>query len=477
MRYARDVNRLAFGTVLFALIATSASAQSSPDIAGIWQGKLSFSGVSLRIIFHFEKKGSGYRATMDSPDQSAKAIPCGDPFFNQGALTVPIPAVKGEYKGHLSDDGNSITGTWAQGMTKIPLNLAKVEKAVELRRPQTPKPPFPYRSEDVTINNPKATVTLAGTLTVPPGKGPFPAVVLITGSGPQDRDESLMGHRPFAVLADFLTRRGIAVLRYDDRGVGKSTGKFGESTTFDFADDAQAAAEFLTHRQEVDPERIGLMGHSEGGLIAPIVAARDPHIGFIVMMAGPGLPGDEVITKQSAAISSANGANLDDLAKNADISARIMKWIKSDASAEEVRAKTKDDFKLAWSNIPQESKNAFPTVEALQDSQLKVLLSPWFRAFLRYDPRPTLAKVHVPVLVLNGSKDLQVDAALNVPAVTKALQKGGNKAVTVKVLPGLNHLFQLATTGSPSEYSTIETTLDPSFLKVVGDWFDAVVKK
>jgi len=477
LRYARHVNRLTLGSAFVALLAANASAQTSPDISGIWQGKLTFGGTSLRIVFHFEKTVSGYRVTMDSPDQSANGIPCGDPILNQSDVTLPIPAVKGEFTGHVSDNGKSMKGTWAQGMTKIPLNLEKVEKADEVRRPQTPKPPYPYRSEDVVIVNAKAAVNLAGTLTVPAGKGPFPAVVLITGSGPQDRDESLMGHRPFAVLADFLTRRGIAVLRYDDRGVAKSTGNFGTSTSFDFADDAQAAAEYLIMRKDIDSKRVGLMGHSEGGLIAPIVAARDNHIGFIVMMAGPGLPGDQVITKQSAAIASISGSNPADLAKNAEISNRIMKVIKSDASPEEVVAKTKDDFKLAWENIPQESKNAFPTFEALQDGQLKVLLTPWFRTFLRYDPRPNLAKVHVPVLVLNGSKDLQVDAELNVPAVEKALRSGGNHAVTVKVLPGLNHLFQPATTGLPAEYSTIESTLDPSFLKVVGDWFDAVVKK
>jgi len=471
------VNRLTTGSLLIAFLATHASAQTPPDLTGIWQGKLSFSGTNLRIVFHFQKNGVGYRATMDSPDQSANGIPCGDPVIAQNEVTIPIPAVKGEYKGRLGDDGKTMTGTWTQGMTKIPLNLEKVDKPSEVRRPQTPKPPFPYRTEDVAAINAKANVILAGTLTLPPGKGPFPAVVLITGSGPQDRDESLMGHRPFAVLADFLTRRGIAVLRYDDRGVGKSTGVFGTATSFDFADDAQAAAEYLTKRKDIDVKRIGLMGHSEGGLIAPIVAARDPRIAYIVLMAGPGLPGDQVITKQSQAIGGVTGTNPTDQAKNAEISARVLEAIKSNATTEEVIAKTKDDFKLAWEIMPVASRTEFPTAEALVDGQLKVLLTPWFRTFLRFDPRPTLTRVRVPVLVLNGSKDLQVDAESNVPAVTKALRSNGNRAVTVKVLPNLNHLFQWTATGSPAEYSTIETTLDPSFLKVVGEWFDAVVVK
>jgi uncharacterized protein len=469
--------RLSAVGALLCCAISAAIAQSTPDISGTWQGKLSFNGISLRIVFHIQKAGPGYRATLDSPDQGAKDIPCGDPTLTGNQLTIPIPAIKGEYQGLLDAANKKTTGTWSQGMTKIPLNLDKVDHADTVVRPQTPRPPYPYRSEEVVVANQKSGDVLAGTLTIPAGTGPFPAVVLITGSGPQDRDESLMGHRPFAVLADFLSRRGIAVLRYDDRGVAKSTGQFGTATSFDFADDAQAVADYLGKRTDIDPKRIGLMGHSEGGLIAPIVAARDPKIAFIVLMAGPGLPGDQVIFRQSNAVAEASGIKAADLSKNAEVSARIMKWVKSDASPEEVAAKTKEDFKLAWANIPAESREIFPTVEAIQNEQLKVLLTPWFRAFVRYDPRPTLAKVRVPVLVLNGSKDLQVDAQQNVPAVNKALREGGNRKVTSKILPGLNHLFQPTATGLPSEYATIETTLDPSFLKVVGDWFDTVVKR
>jgi uncharacterized protein len=299
--------------------------------------------------------------------------------------------------------------------------------------------------------------TLAGTLTIPQGKGPFPAVLLITGSGPQDRDESLLGHKPFLVLSDWLTRKGIEVLRADDRGMGKSTGVFGTATTADFATDVEAGVAFLKTRPEVNAKKIGLIGHSEGGIIAPMVAARNPDVGCIVMLAGSGVPGDQILVEQRKLIAEAGGMSKEQAEKEAleerAVLALVVKEKDSPELEKDLRAGLEKDVK-----------------EPELGAQVKVLTSPWFRYFLAYDPGPALKKVKCPVLALNGEKDLQVPPDLNLPTISKALTEGGNKNFEVVELPGLNHLFQTATTGSPTEYATIEETMSPVVLGKVSEW-------
>jgi pimeloyl-ACP methyl ester carboxylesterase len=320
-------------------------------------------------------------------------------------------------------------------------------------------------SEEVTYTN--GGVTLAGTLTLPPGDGPFPAVVLITGSGPEDRDETVFGHKPFWILADHLSRRGVAVLRSDDRGVGGSSGNVNESTTADFAEDALAGVAWLRNHPKISKGRVGILGHSEGGLAAPIAAGRSSEVAFIVLLAGPGVPGAEVLLGQGEALARAFGAAPPLIAQNLDTQRQIFAVIKSEADPAQRRARIADIITSA----------AKAAGQIVQDqavaAQIARIETPWFRSFLALDPRLALRQVKVPVLALNGDLDLQVVADQNLPEIEKALKEAGNPDVTVRKLPGLNHLFQPAKSGLPSEYPTNEITLSPEVLALVSDWITA----
>jgi len=332
-----------------------------------------------------------------------------------------------------------------------------------------PKPPFPYREEEVAYDSKTPGVRIAGTLTLPPGPGPFPAVLLITGSGAQDRDESLLGHKPFLVLADDLTRRGIAVLRVDDRGTAKSTGNFAAATTFDFADDAQAGYEYLRTRKEIAPAKIGLVGHSEGGLIAPIVAARTPEVAFIVLLAGPGLPGGDILAAQQALILRASGVSEAKIKEESAAITRMIAVVRETPDLKAAGAKIKAVRDEIAAALPEAERKALAESDP-NGASLARLTTPWFRTFLLHDPRPTLAGVRCPVLAVNGELDLQVPCKDNLDAIAQALATGGNPRLTVRPMPGLNHLFQTCKTGAPSEYASIEETIAPAALKVIGDW-------
>jgi pimeloyl-ACP methyl ester carboxylesterase len=328
---------------------------------------------------------------------------------------------------------------------------------LEVPRPQNPAKPYTYREEEVSFENSGAGIKLAGTLTIPPGKGPFPAVVLVAGSGAHDRDEALMGHRPFLVLSDYLTRKGIAVLRYDKRGVGESGGSYATATTADFADDAEAGLAYLEKRSEIDPHKIGLIGHSEGGMIAPLVAARNSSVAFIVMMAGPGIPGDELLVEQTLLISEANGQTHETAEKAAGEERIILSLVKDETDSAVLEKKLREQL---TGQVP----------EAQIGAAIKSTSSPWFRYFISYDPAAALRKVKCPVLAVIGSKDLQVPPEQNIPAIRKALEDAGNQKFEVDELPGLNHLFQTAKTGSPAEYAQIEETISPIALEKISAW-------
>jgi pimeloyl-ACP methyl ester carboxylesterase len=461
-------------------IGTSAGFSSADvtasDLVGIWTGKLRVGTASLRIVFHVKSEPTGVVVTLDSPDQNVKGLACAQPEIKGSQVIFAILSTPAKFVGSLTEDRTRISGNWVQGASILPLDLKRVESVEGLNRPQTPRPPFPYAATDVTFENSEAKVILAGTLTLPSGPGPFPAVVLISGSGPQDRDETIFEHRPFAVLADYLTRRGIAVLRYDDRGVAKSTGDRSSSTTMDFAADAEAGLEFLRTRPEIDPKRVGLLGHSEGGIIAPIVAARNSNVAFIVLMAGTGVPGAEIVLRQQALIARAGGvseAEIKDLTRD---SLRYQRALRGKSEAE--RKKNIDAYlSEAWKKMAPGVKATFGTEEEFKKSSMPAMVNPWSVEFFTLDPREYLKKVKVPVLAINGEKDLQVDPKQNLPEIEKALKAGGNKQVTVRTLTGLNHLFQFAETGSPSEYAQIEETLSPSFLLEVTNWLTAILAK
>lgn len=445
--------------------AVARPAVSAVDIAGYWEGALDV-GVKLRLGFHFEGKDGNYSGKLDSLDQGALGIPLTEVSLTDRKLVVKVASIGGEYEATVTEDGQSMSGTWKQAGNSLPLMLKRADKPSELKRPQNPTKPYPYHEEEVTYENKAAGVKLAATLTIPEGTGPFPAVVLITGSGAQNRDEELLGHKPFLVLSDYLTRKGIAVLRADDRGVGGSTGSVSSSTTSDFADDALAGVSFLKTRKEIDAKHIGLAGHSEGGIVAPLAASRSPDVAFIVLLAGTALTGEQILYLQGALIAKAGGQSDDMIETNRKSQERmfaILKAEKDDKVAEEkLRAAMKED--LAAMGATGDA------AEQQMNGQIHQVLNPWFRYFLTYDPAPTLQKVRCPVLAINGAKDMQVPPKENLAGIEKALTAGGNKHFVVHEFQDLNHLFQHCKTGSPSEYNQIEETMSPEVLGYISDW-------
>jgi len=429
------------------------------DIDGSWMGTLDTGMGKLRVVFHISNTEDGLVATIDSPDQGAKGIPTSSVTRSGASLKIEANGINGSFEGKISPDLSTIEGTWTQNGGTMPLVLkrTKDQAELEIKRPQVPTKPYPYREEEVTYDNKAQNVTLAATFTIPQGKGPFPGVVLITGSGPQDRDESLLGHKPFLILADYLTRHGVAVLRADDRGTGKSTGDFSEATTADLATDTEAGVAYLKTRPEVNQHKIGLIGHSEGGVIAPMIAARNSDVAFIVMMAGTGVPGDQVLPAQAEAIQIANGTKPGEAAKDAAKEREMLALVESQ----------KDPAALD-KELREKMKGEVP--DAQIGMQISQVTSVWMRYFLTYDPATALRKVKCPVLVLNGSLDKQVLPRQNLPAIRKALGEAGNKHFEIDELPGLNHLFQTAKTGSPAEYAQIEETMSPVTLEKISSW-------
>ncbi len=427
------------------------------DLVGDWWGALKAGGgIEIHLVFHIRADGA---STFDSPDQNVKDVRLAGVSEDAGKVRFEVkPGAYYEGK----HDGGALDGQFHQGEASIPMTLQRGLPPVA-NRPQTPKPPFPYRAEDVGYENSVQKVHLAGTLTLPEGKGPYPVVLLITGSGQQDRDESLLGHKPFLVLADYLTRRGVAVLRVDDRGAGGSTGDFAAATTADFVTDVEASVAYLKSRSDIDKKHIGLVGHSEGGVIAPIVAVDDPSIAFIVMMAGTGVPGDQILLYQEKNAMVSGGMAPDKVAENLAVNRKIFDVLKTDVDTATAR-------KEIVALVAPEVKAAGQPPQAA-DQAAAVFTSPWIRYFVKYDPAPTLRRVHCPVLAIDGSKDVQVPVDLNVPVIREALKN--NPDATVEVLPGLNHLFQTAGTGQPDEYAKIEETISPAALKVMGDWITA----
>lgn len=443
-------------------------------IDGIWQGNLSLGGEEIRIVFHITLNTDGtLTAAMDSPDQGAFGLPADKAAFENGSVYLEVNTGAIIYEGNIKEGGQTIEGLLKEPKmgVSLPLTLDRVEQAPVLNRPQEPKGPYPYDVEEVVYENEKAGLKLAGTLTLPRSAGPHPAVLLISGSGPQNRDEEVYGHRIFWVLADYLTRQDIAVLRVDDRGVGGSTGDFSLATSEDFAGDALAGVEFLKGRVEVDPGQIGLIGHSEGGMIAPMAAAQSPDVAFIVMMAGPGLSGADLLQLQSDLILRALGVSEETIAVNSRLQEQVFNVVKQGKDPAAAERKLREIITGEVGKMSEKDKEVlgYQSPESVE-AEIRQVLSPWLSYFITYDPRPALMQVKIPVLAINGEKDLQVPPKENLGAVKEALEAGGNKQYTVLELPGLNHAFQTVTSGSGLDYAKIEETISPSALKVIGDW-------
>jgi fermentation-respiration switch protein FrsA (DUF1100 family) len=466
------MNRLIF----FICFLATMQLYGQQDINGPWHGILNIQGTQLRLTFNIKTIDGNLSATMDSPDQGAKGIPVSDISYQKNLLKISVNNAGINYEGTLSDDG-IIRGSFKQATYKSPMDLTRQEQVKKGQsKPQDPIKPYPYLSEDLTFENEKAGITLSATLSLPNEKGPHPAVILISGSGPQNRDSELLGHRPFLVLSDFLCRNGIAVLRYDDRGTGASTGNFQAATSMDFAQDVEAGIKYLLSRKEINHRKIGLIGHSEGGLIAPIVASNSNDVAFIVLLAGPGLPGDQILLLQQELILMADGASAADIAKTKNDNAKAFKIISKTHNDKKLEKQLTKHFNKIIDNDPNPKFQDGITKEKFVKLQVDQLTSPWMRYFISYDPRPTLQKVKCPVFAINGEKDLQVPPRENLKAIEIALAKGNNKKYHTKEMPGLNHLFQECKTGAPAEYASIEQTFSPTALKEILMWMSSIVK-
>ncbi len=452
--------------------ATPLAAQTV-DAAGHWEGSIETPGQALVVMVDLAETDGAWSGTIDIPAQGADGLPLSDVSVDtdSGAVRFTMQGVPGEptFEGTLA--GGEITGEFSQGPARLPFRLGREAVEVEApSRPQEPEPPFPYDAEEVEYT--ARDVKIAGTLTLPPGDGKVPAALLISGSGALNRDLELAGHKPFLVLADHLTRLGIAVLRVDDRGIGGSTGSTWQSTSRDKANDVLFGVRFLRGHDRIDPERVGLIGISEGGLVAPLALNRvEPGtIAYAVLLAGPGVPGGDLLRQQLRRIAAADGAPAEMIEELAALQDKGLRIIASDMPRAEAEAALRQVAEGQMAASPETAQLSGEDLEAALSAAVDTNLSPWFRFFIRYDPRPALGGLAVPTLALFGGKDTQVDADQNQSAMEAAFAGAGNRDITVRRFPEMNHLFQTAGTGSPNEYAQIEETMAPEVLDLIGSW-------
>lgn len=446
------------------------------DITGAWGGTLKIQHIALDLVFNIRKSDTGYTASMDSPDQGAKGIPVKEVRFQNGLLRLSIPEIGLVYDAKMSAKGDTLSGTFIQRGQSLPLDLVRAKTSTKAR-PQTPLAPYPYYTEEVYFENKTAGIRLAGTLSLPSKKGTYPVVVLVSGSGAQDRDETILGHKPFLVLADYLTRNGFAVLRYDDRGTAGSTGNFVTAITRDFANDALAAVTYLRSRKEINKKQVGLIGHSEGAIIAPMLAAQSKDIAYIVMLAGPAVPGSTLLLQQQKAIAAAEGLPEAQAEEGNRINSKLYDIVVQSKTAEEADVQLSNYLKQALHLQAGSDTATTVAQDATVRQYVSELSSPWIRFFLKHDPAKDLQKVTCPVLALYGEKDVQVPAKDNAAAARTALQAANNTMASIVEIPELNHLFQECSSGAPSEYATIEQTFSPKALTEILNWLKFQVKQ
>ncbi len=446
--------------------ATSSASRAKDAIfpvEGNWQSALETHGMRLRFQLHVSHDTERELvAALDSLDQGVSGLPAANVSLEETYFYFEIPAVSGHFEGKFDAAKNTLSGRWTQTGAEQDLVFHRSDEPLPLVRPQTPAYPYPYLEETVSFPNPSANVELAGTITLPKGPGPFPATILIAGSGPHDRDESMSGHKPFLILADYLTRKGIAVLRYDKRGIGASTGSVDKATTLDFAADAQAAITYLKTRKDIDLKRIGLIGHSEGAMIASYVANHSQDVVWVVLLAPPATKGEDTLMNQSGLIGEVGGLS----------EPQVLASLTFDHQAYEIVRAEKDPAAMTekLKQLVKDSGMDAALPPAALETQLRMLTSPWFRFFLDYDPLPVLEALKTPALALYGQKDLQVPPKFNLQLTRKALTDAGNVDFDVRELPDLNHYFQHAYSGSPAEYEAIEETFSPGAMLVISDW-------
>lgn len=455
-------------------LATLGSVKGQNSPVGDWSGLMRVEAITLQLVFHVKAEGKGFSTTMDSPDQAAYDIKVYNTLWKAPTLTLQLPSMGAAFYGDLV--GDSIVGSWTQSGHTFELVLTRIQAGGQSdtykgAKIQTPQPPYDYDVEEVNFENKAAAIQLAGTLTKPKGEGPFPAVVLVSGSGPQDRDETILGHKPFHVLAHEFTRSGIAVLRYDDRGVGKSGGSFKGATTADFAGDAAAALAYLRGLNFVQPGKSGVVGHSEGGMVTLLLTQSSTKPDFIVMLAGPGLPIDEMLLLQTHAISATNGLPDSSIAQSLALNTRLYAIAKSELDDKKARKALEKEF-TAYQQQQQAGKAGKPSKadKAAMQQQINALLDPWFRYFIRFNPLPYLQQLDIPLYAVNGSKDVQVTANENLRSISDQLDYQKTPQSRVQQYIGLNHLFQSSETGMPQEYGELRETFSPQVMADLIDW-------
>ena len=453
--------------IIFSIFGNNLFAQ---NIEGIWQGNLEVQpGKTMLFIFKISESNKSYFTKLDIPSQGLKNLQPASTTFLDNNLIINASNLGFKFDGMLNEESGEIKGSFQEGLNIVPLILIKKIKAEQVetpKRPQEPSKPYPYLVEEVNIYNSEDHISLAGTLTLPKSSNQHtPVVILISGSGPQDRNEAYMGHKPFLVLADYLTRKGIAVLRYDDRGVGESTGNFEKATTVDFSNDVLKIIEFLKNRTDIDTHNIGLIGHSEGAIIAPKVANNSKNVSFIVMLAGTGVLGKQVSLQQALDY---RNFPVEDEEKYRDY---IVKAIDIAASDKDITI-VKKDLKSFYQDSEVLNSILPPNInkDEFIENLVKSRTNPWIRYFYNYNPAEEIAKIGIPALALYGSKDTQVPPKYNMQAVKEALEESNSENYEVVLMQGLNHLFQESTTGHISEYPKIEETMSPKVLEKISGW-------
>ncbi len=433
-----------------------------------WEGKILLNNFEFDIVVNFTKSDSGYAGTIDIIQQGAKDIELSNISYNYPEIKFELPTTYATayFNGTFTSD-DFIEGDFLQAGVKGTFNLKPYVEKTGI------KEKLPYKEEEITFTN--GNNIFSGTLTIPEITGRHPAVVLITGSGAQTRDEEILGFKIFGTIADYLTRNGIAVLRYDDRNFGKSTGTpVDSSTTEDFATDVVEAVKYLQKRNDINPTQIGLLGHSEGGIVAPIAATKYPDISFIILMAGTGVNGKEIIIEQTRAIMKANGESEEKINEAIEYLKKLFNALKTGEGMEELEKIARAQEEEHYEKMTEEQKSTIKDkdeyINAMVKSRLNAFKTPWMRFFLDFEPTTALEKVKCPILVLFGGLDLQVLKWQNEKPIEEAIKKGGNKNYEIKTFEKANHLFQEAVTGSPNEYGTLKKEFVPGFLEYITNW-------
>lgn len=434
---------------------------------GSWDGKLNVGTMNLRLVFHISYDDTVVSAKFDSPDQGAKGLVFDKVECKERNISLKFSLNGAQYEGVLGESNQTIEGNWIQAGQKIPLVMKRVSLVEKSVKPQEPIPPFTYDVENVTFKSRDKEIVLAGTLTKPKGNGLYPAIILISGSGPQNRDEEILGHKPFAVIADYFTKKGWAVLRYDDRGVGESKGDFSTATTTNFTQDASGAVDFLRSRKDIKKDKIGICGHSEGGIVAQQLSANAKNnIAFVVMLAGPSIIGADILASQNKAILESAGVDT-------ALASWYSRYLRNEVYAGIMNNKPKDEVAKTLAEALDRMFTTFTTEElntlginpTVTKAMMVQLLTPWMREFLQYNPTDNLRTIQCPLLALYGENDKQVLSGIN----SAVLRKHNPKAEVI-VIPGLNHLFQTSQNGMPMEYGTLEETFSPKALTHIEEW-------